>query len=77
MNRPMRILLSEAASRHLTEAGGDAFLVVGRASYPDDPSRWILHIVPCDMATASAACEVALGQRKPGKRLPLTLPEPR
>lgn len=69
MNHP-RILLSEAASAALTAAGESAFVVIGKASLPSDPSRWVIHLVPLDMATAAAACEVALGVRKAGKRLP-------
>lgn len=65
----IRILLDPATSDTLTATGESAFLIVGKASWPDDPSRWVLHLVPCPMATASAACEIALGQRKPGKRI--------
>lgn len=63
----LRILLSQAASDHLTATGESAFLIAGRASHPDDPTRWALHLASCPMATASAACEVATGARKPGK----------
>lgn len=69
MTASARILLGQRASAHLTAAGGDAFLVVGKSSYPGDPSRWILHLVPCPMDRASAACEVATGKRKPRKRV--------
>jgi hypothetical protein len=65
----VRILLSQAASEALTATGESAFMVIGRASHPDDPARWILHLVPVPMATASAACEVATGVRKAGKRI--------
>jgi hypothetical protein len=65
----IRILLGQRASDHLTATGESAFLVIGKASHPDDPSRWILHLVPVPMATASAACEIAMGLRKPGKRI--------
>ena len=65
----IRILLDQAASDHLTATGGSAFVVVGKASLPDDPGRWALHLVACPMATAAAACEIALGQRKPGPRI--------
>lgn len=65
----VRLMLSEMESAALTATGESAFLIVGKASLPDDPTRWILHLVPVPMATASAACEVALGTRKAGKRI--------
>ena len=69
-------MLSEMESAALTATGEIAFLIVGKASLPDDPTRWILHLVPVPMATAAAACEVAQGLRKPGKRVsPPTEPE--
>lgn len=65
----LRLILGQRASEALTASGETAFLVVGKASWPDDPSRWVLHAVPLDMAAACAACEVALGTRKAGKRI--------
>jgi hypothetical protein len=44
-------------------------MVIGRASHPDDPARWILHLVPVDMQLSCQACEVATGVRKPGRRI--------
>lgn len=66
---PVRILLSEAVSRHLTATGESAFVVIGKASLPDNPGRWALHLVPVDLQLACQACEVATGQRKPGRRI--------
>jgi hypothetical protein len=64
-----RILLSEEASRHLLEAGS-FFAVIQRGSYPShDGTRLVIHVLPCDYQTAAAACEVAQGLRKPGKRI--------
>ena len=60
----VRILLSQSASDHLKATGESAFLIVGKASLPDDPTRWILHLVPLDMKTATAACNVALGTHR-------------
>jgi hypothetical protein len=65
----VRILLSQAASEALTATGESAFLVIGKASLPSDPSRWVIHCVPLDMKAACEACEVATGARKPGKRI--------
>jgi hypothetical protein len=52
-------------------------MVIGRASHPDDPSRWALHLVPVDMKATCEACEVAQGIRKAGKRIntPATAPD--
>jgi hypothetical protein len=60
--KPIRILLGPTASAHLTAAGESCFAVVGRASYPNDPSRWVLHLQPCDIATADNAVAVAQGR---------------
>jgi hypothetical protein len=66
------VLLSEAASAALLEAG-TFFAVVQRGQYPQhDGNRMVLHLLPCDYATASAAVEVAQGKRKPGRRLDTT-----
>ena len=73
----LRILLSESESAALTAAGESAFLVIGKASHPQDPSRWVLHLLPLPMKAACEASEVALGTRKPGKRIvtPATGPQ--
>ncbi len=60
----LKILLSQAASDHLTATGEAAFMVIGRASHPDDPARWVIHLVPVDMKAATAACNVALGTHR-------------
>ena len=77
MNNHLKILLSESASKHLLEAGS-FFAVIGRGSYPEhDGTRLVIHVLPCDYQTAAAAVEVALGQRKAGKRIttPATAPD--
>ena len=58
----LKILLDPEQSEILSDTGHSAFLVLARASYPQDPKRWILHIVPTSMSQASAACRVALGE---------------
>lgn len=63
MSAPIRILLSESASARLRSAG-DCFAVVGRASYPDDLRRMVLHLVPAPLARAAAACRVATGEAR-------------
>jgi hypothetical protein len=59
---PIRILLPEGASAHLTATGEACFSVVGRQSHPQDPTRWILHLIPCDISTADNAVAVAQGR---------------
>jgi len=62
----VRILLSQAASDALL-AAGDVFVVAGRASHPDDPSRVALHFMPVTMELAVDACRVALGELRASK----------
>ena len=64
METVSRIILDQQSSEALTATGEAAFLVIGKASLPDDPSRWALHLVPVDMKTATAACNVALGTHR-------------
>ena len=59
-----RILLSQAASDHLTATGESAFLVIGKASLPDDPTRWVIHLLPVTMKTACDAIAVATGEAR-------------
>jgi hypothetical protein len=61
-SKPIRILLSKAASAHLTAAGESCFIVIGKASHPDDPARWALHIIPASTSTANDAVVVAQGR---------------
>lgn len=67
MTEPIRILLGPGASAALTARGGSCFLVIGKASWPDDPSRWVIHAIPCDLKAASAACRVARGISRESK----------
>ena len=64
----LRLLLSEAASKALTEAGSDAFTIVHRAmrgtEEPDSAGRWCIHLAPVSHQAASDACEVLLGRKK-------------
>jgi hypothetical protein len=77
METVSRIILDQQSSEALTAIGESAFIVIGKASHPSDPGRWVIHLVPVPMATAAAACEVATGTRKPGKRIntPATAPD--
>ncbi len=60
----LRILLGPSASAHLNATGEGCFIVAGKQSHPDDPARWILHLIPCDIATADSAVKVAKGEAK-------------
>ena len=60
MGEVTRIVLSRVASDALTATGERAFAVIGRASYPDDPTRWVIHIAPVSFETAHDACRVLL-----------------
>jgi hypothetical protein len=64
---PVRILLSEAASRHLSTTGENAFVLVGHATYPDDPKRWILYLLPTTVEAANAGTAVARGTHRAAK----------
>jgi hypothetical protein len=64
MKTVSRIPLGPRASEALTATGESAFMVIGRASHPDDPARWVIHLLPLDMKAATAACNVALGTHR-------------
>lgn len=65
----VRIALSQAASDALL-AAGDAFLIVGRGSYPDAPGRMVIHCLPVPKPQADAACRVAMGEARAVKIKP-------
>jgi hypothetical protein len=58
----IRILLSKSASDALTAAGERAFTIIARASHPEDPSRWEIHIAPIEWDRAQDACRVLMGE---------------
>lgn len=64
----VRILLSKLASDALTAAGADCFAVVSRATWPDDPNRWVIHIAPVAWESAIGACKVLLGTHCAAKK---------
>ena len=59
-----RILLSESASRHLTATGEECFRIVTKATHPEQPGRWVIHLAPCQLATAKQAEGVLLGTHR-------------
>jgi hypothetical protein len=65
-NDHQRILLSEAASKHLLEAG-ECWMIAGKSS--EQPGRIVIHMMPLEKGLADKLCEIAMGTRKPGKRI--------
>ena len=63
MSEPLKIALGEAASEALKQAG-EAFLIVGRGTYPEYPGRMVIHCVAIPKEQADAACRVAMGQAR-------------
>jgi len=59
--RAIPIRLDPEQSEILTDAGGDAFLVIDKETYPGDPKRWVIHLVPCSINAGNAAIRVARG----------------
>lgn len=64
----IRILLGEAASRHLDAAGEGAFIVISKAmrgtEEPETAGRWALHLLPCSITQANDAVAVIQGRAK-------------
>ena len=60
-----RILLSESASKALTESGEHAFTIIHRSmrtEEPDTAGRWVIHLCPITWRTAQDAANVLLGR---------------
>jgi hypothetical protein len=68
MNDHIRILLNEADSAHLLQSG-ECWMIAGRSSHPEIPGRIVLHLLPLEKQLADQLCEIALGQRRPGRRI--------
>jgi hypothetical protein len=75
---PVRILLSEAASRHLSDTGHPCFAVVSFDRSDQHSGRWVIHLLPCSIAQANDAVHVAQGfaidrrKGKPKRDVPLS-----
>lgn len=69
MERTTTIQLGPNQSAKLREAG-EVFIAVGRESFPGDPSRYVLHLIPCTPANGDAACSVAKGSHR-AVRIPI------
>ena len=57
-----RILLGPTASALLSETGEKCFAILTRATHPQDPTRWVIHLVPIDWPTAQDADAVLFGR---------------
>jgi hypothetical protein len=64
------VLTPEQTAEVIQQAGGDnhfgrVFVVMSPGSYPTAPGRLVLHFIECpDMATATAAIRVAMGEAR-------------
>lgn len=74
----VRILPGPTASATLTEAGAECFALVGRDTYPGEPSRWVILLCPVPLTVANAASRVLLGTHtaKPIRNAVETILEP-
>jgi hypothetical protein len=49
-------------------------VVIGRASHPDDPARWAIHLLPVSMKTACDAIAVATAAKHFGISATIVMP---
>jgi len=64
---PIRILLSEAASRRLDATGERAFTIVHRVMRTEEPGtagRWAITLAPVEWQTARDASAVLMGKAR-------------
>lgn len=62
--KPVRILLSEAASRHLEGTGRRFFCICGMEPSADHPGRFIIYLMPWPDQLAAEASSVLLGTHR-------------
>lgn len=58
----IRIALGLTASAALAASGESVFALVSRQSWPADPKRWAVYLLPVPLVTARAAESVAMGK---------------
>lgn len=58
--QPLRLILDPEQSKDLAEHG-EAFVVIGKGSYPDAAGRMTLHAVPTSIELANRAVRLARG----------------
>ena len=61
VSAPIRILLSEAVTRHLEAIGEECFMIVSKDKSDQHSGRTVLHLVPTTYKLANAAIRVATG----------------
>ena len=62
LGKTIKVLLDPEQSEILSDLGEACFAVIGRASHPGNPKRWVLHVLPTSIETANQAVKVAKGE---------------
>jgi hypothetical protein len=62
--KPIRILLSEAASKHLEGTGETCFRIIAADMSNEHPGRFVIHLAPCSLGVARQAEGVLLGTHR-------------
>jgi len=60
----IKLVLGPVESAVLKATGERCFVLVGRETYPGDPSRMAIMLLPVPLETAQAAESVALGKAR-------------
>lgn len=60
----VKILLSEAASKHLEATGETCFRIIAQDMSNDHTRRYVIHLAPCPLATARQAEGILLGTHR-------------
>ena len=68
----VRIALSERTTQALLEVG-EAFVIVGRGSYPLDAGRMAVYLKPCPLKVAADACKILAGTHRATRCKPAKL----
>lgn len=58
--KPFRLVLTAEQSAAIRESG-IRFAVVHPGSWPENPGRWVVDLIECDVHQANAAVRVAQG----------------
>lgn len=58
----IRIALGPTASAMLTQSGESVFALVSRQTWPADPKRWAIYLLPVSLTIARCAEAVAMGR---------------
>jgi hypothetical protein len=62
--KPIRILLSAAASTHLEASGETCFMIVSKDMSDEHSGRYVIHLAPCSLISARLAEGVVLGSHR-------------